>query len=105
MTAWQFCRMYNNEPYEKLIWPKDCVGITFTKFDEFGRIVKMRFLHRQQAVTAFDVSRFVAKYNIEKWIIKFVYQQPNELVDFVTGVLEEVNRDGVLYTFTVDTAN
>ena len=105
MTALGFCRIYNNEPYEKLIWAKDCVGITFTKFDGFGRIVKMRFLYRQQALTAFDVFRFVAKYNIEKWVIKVVDQLPNELVDFATGVLEEVNRDGVLYRFTVDTAN
>ena len=32
MTAIEFCNLYNYEPYRKLAWAKDCVGVTFTKF-------------------------------------------------------------------------
>ena len=105
MTAREFCNLYNYEPYRKLAWAKDCVGVTFTKFGRFGRIVKRRFLPKEQAIVAFDISKFVSKYNMEDWSVRAVDERPNDPVDYATGVLEEVNRDGVLYTFTVDTAN
>ena len=113
MTAREFCNLYNYEPYRKLAWAKDCVGVTFTKFDRFGRIVKRRFLHKQLAATAFDISRFVAEYNMENWATRAVDERPNDPVDFATeladigdfATAENVNRGRVLYTFTVDTAN
>lgn len=43
MTAREFCNLYNYEPYRKLAWANDCVGVTFTKFGRFGRIIKRRF--------------------------------------------------------------
>ena len=60
---------------------------------------------KEQAIVAFDISKFVSKYNMEDWSVRAVDERPNDPVDYATGVLEEVNRDGVLYTFTVDTAN
>lgn len=105
MTAIEFCNVYNYEPYRKLSWAKDCVGVTFTKFDRYGRIIKRRFLPKEQAIVSFDISKFVSKYNMEDWAVRAVDERPNDPVDYATGVLEEVNHDGVLYTFTVDTAN
>lgn len=111
MTAREFCNLYNYEPDRKLAWAKDCVGVTFTKFDRFGRIVKRRFLHKQLAATAFDVSRYVAEYNMENWATRAVDERPNDLVDFVTELDDihapttEANHGRVLYTFTVDTSN
>ena len=65
------------------------------------------------AATAFDISRFVAEYNMENWATRAVDERPNDPVDFATeladigdfATAENVNRGRVLYTFTVDTAN
>ena len=88
MTAREFCNLYNYEPYRKLAWANDCVGVTFTKFGRFGRIVKRRFLPKEQAIVAFDISKFVSKYNMEDWVVRAVDERPNDAVDYATGVLE-----------------
>lgn len=84
MTAREFCNLYNYEPDRKLAWAKDCVGVTFTKFDRFGRIVKMRFLHKRQVATAFDISRFVAEHNMENWAVKAVDELPHDNAYYAT---------------------
>ena len=65
------------------------------------------------AATAFDISRFVAEYNMENWATRAVDERPNDPVDFATeladigdfATAENVNHGRVLYTFTVDTSN
>lgn len=107
MNAMEFCNIYNYEQYRTLAWAKDCIGITFTKFDRLGRIVKRRFLHKQQAATAFDISRFVAEHNMENWVIKCVDERPNDPVDFITELeddiptIEAICREPESYGFTV----
>lgn len=97
MTAREFCNLYNYEPYRKLAWANDCVGVTFTKFGRFGRIIKRRFLPKEQAIVAFDISKFVSKYNMEDWTVRAVDERPCEIVDLAT-IVEDNRRS---YRFTV----
>lgn len=97
MTAREFCNLYNYEPDRKLSWAKDCVGVTFTKFDRYGRIVNRRFLSKGQATVSFDISKFVSKYNMENWAVRAVDERPHDPVDFVTMMAD--NRRS--YSFTV----
>lgn len=97
MTAREFCNLYNYEPDRKLSWAKDCVGVTFTKFDRYGRIVNRRFLSKEQATVSFDISKFVSKYNMENWAVRAVDERPHDPVDFVTMMAD--NRRS--YSFTV----
>lgn len=97
MTAREFCNLYNYEPDRKLSWAKGCVGLTFTKFDNFGRAIKRRFLPKEQAIVSLDISKFVSKYNMEDWAMRGVDERPHDIVDLATIVAD--NRRS--YRFTV----
>lgn len=72
MTAIEYCNLYGYEQDKILAWTDRCVGLIFTKFDRRDRSIRRRFLPREQCVTAFDISRFVTKYNMENWSMEGV---------------------------------
>ena len=107
MKVIEFFGMIKSLPLDhKFPWAvPNTTGFLFYKLGHPQYFIPRRFLPKEQAIVSFDISKFVSKYNMENWAVRAVDERPNDPVDYATGVLEEVNRDGVLYTFTVDTAN
>lgn len=85
MTARDFCNLYNynEELYIKFAWARGCAGVIFTELDRFGRGVRSRFLPKEQCVVVFDLSRFVAKYNMEDWVMRCTDERPGADVETI----------------------
>ena len=85
MTAIEFCNLYNynKELYRKFAWAVGCVGIIFTELDRFGRGVRSRFLPKEQCVVVFDLLRFVAKYNMEDWVMRSTDERPGADIETI----------------------
>lgn len=99
MTARDYCNLCDWLPDRKFPWPRRHAGFAFTKFDRFGRSVESRFLPKEQCVTVFDLFRFVAKYNMEDWIIGGADEPP--YVGIATTEVEAVNHGRVICRFTM----
>lgn len=98
MTAREYCNIYGHEPERKFVWAKSCVGIVFTKPDGFDSGIRSRFLPKEQCVTALDLFRFVARYNMEDWTIDYTDEFQ---YSYYNAEVEVVNHGRVLYRFTV----
>ena len=85
MTAREFCNLYNyNEELDrKFAWAGGRVGIIFTELDRFGRSVRSRFLPKEQCVVVFDLLRFVAKYNMEDWVMRSTDERPGADIETI----------------------
>ena len=85
MTAIEFCNLYNyNEELDrKFAWAKGCSGVIFTELDRFGRGVRSRFLPKEQCVVVFDLLRFVAKYNMEDWVMRSTDERPGTDIETI----------------------
>ena len=85
MTAREFCNLYNynEELYRKFSWARGCAGVIFTELDRFGRSVRSRFLPKEQCVVVFDLLRFVAKYNMEDWVMRSTDGRPGADIETI----------------------
>lgn len=91
MTAREFFKMIRSLPLDhRFVWGvPNSTGFLFYKFES----PKRYFISKEEAITKFDVLRFVAIHNIED------YNIINATTVYATA--EEISREHESYSFTV----